>query len=251
MPVSVKELIYALDPVRWARERLEFDPDEVQRDVLGSHAHRLMLNCTRQWGKSTVTAAKALHHALHHERSTVLVASPSERQSGEFLQKACEFAEVLEIRVRGDGRNAVSLKLPNGSRIVGLPDSPKTTRGFSRVSLLILDEAAQVADVTYRSLLPSLAVSDGDLWVISTPFGQRGFFWELWTQGGAGWKRVSVTAAQCPRIRAGFLEEQQRLLGELWFRQEYCCEFLDLENSLFERSMLLALVRGDVQALGL
>jgi hypothetical protein len=39
-----------------------FEPDEPQIRVLRSVAQRGILNCTRQWGKSTVTAAKALHH---------------------------------------------------------------------------------------------------------------------------------------------------------------------------------------------
>ena len=46
------------------------------------------LNCTRQWGKSTVTAAKAIHQAQHEAGSLTLVVSPSARQSGEFVRKA-------------------------------------------------------------------------------------------------------------------------------------------------------------------
>jgi hypothetical protein len=51
----------------------------------------------------------------------VLVASPSSRQSGEFLSKASGLLVRAGIRARGDGYNELSLKLPNGSRIVGLP----------------------------------------------------------------------------------------------------------------------------------
>jgi hypothetical protein len=36
--------------------------------------------------------------------------------------------------VRGDGDNGISLLLPNGSRIVGLPGTEATVRGFSAVS---------------------------------------------------------------------------------------------------------------------
>jgi hypothetical protein len=37
-----------------------------------------------------------------------------------------------------------------------------------------------------------LAVSGGALWLMSTPFGKRGFFYEVWTGGGTGWERVRV-----------------------------------------------------------
>ena len=63
-------------------------------------------------------------------------------------------------------------------------------RGFSAVSLLLIDEAAQVEDAMYKALRPMLAVSDGDLWLMSTPYGKRGFFYECWEHGGPEWLRV-------------------------------------------------------------
>ena len=41
--------------------------------------------------------------------------------------------------------------LPNGSRIVGLPGTEATVRGFSAVSLLLIDEASRVVDEMYQS----------------------------------------------------------------------------------------------------
>jgi hypothetical protein len=61
------------------------------------------------------------------------------------------------------------LALPNGSRIVGLPGVEGTVRGFSAVSLLLIDEASRVSGATYKSLRPMLAVGNGDLWLMSTP----------------------------------------------------------------------------------
>lgn len=51
--------------------------------------------------------------------------------------------------MKGDGRNKISLLLPNESRIVGLPSREMTVRGFSAVSLLIIDEAARVPDMMF------------------------------------------------------------------------------------------------------
>jgi hypothetical protein len=59
----------------------------------------VILNCT-QWGKSTITAAKAVHHALTRAESLTLAVSPSGRQSGEFVRKAQQFARRLK---RGHG----------------------------------------------------------------------------------------------------------------------------------------------------
>jgi phage FluMu gp28-like protein len=128
--------------------------------------------------------------------------------------------------------NELSIAFPNGSRIVGLPGNEATVRGFSAVSLTLIDEAARVQDAFYRAVRPMLAVGDGDLWL------KQGFFWEEWGRGGEGWQRISVRAPDCPRISARFLEEERANALEATFRQEYLCEFLDREGAVFTREMI-------------
>ncbi len=166
-----------LGTVAWVQRELGFVPDATQARVLGSESRRVLLNCTRQWGKSTVTAAKAVHQAATRAGSLTLVVSPSARQSGEFLRKAEEFVRRMKLKPRGDGDNDISLMLPNRSRIVGLPGREATVRGFSAVTLLLVDEASRVSDEMYYSLRPMLATSNGTLWLMSTPHGKSGFFW--------------------------------------------------------------------------
>jgi len=238
-----------LDAVGWVKEKLGFPADAVQARVLLSRGRRGILNCTRQWGKSTTTAAKAVHQAMTRPESLTLVVSPSGRQSGELLRKAEGFAAKLGIRPKGDGRNEISLAFPNGSRIVGVPGNDATVRGFSAVSLLLVDEASRVSDDLYRAVRPMLAVSGGTLWLMSTPCGRRGFFWEVWSGGGAEWERVQVTARECPRIDARFLKEEERAMGDRWFRQEYLCEFTGRNGAVFAEEDLRRAVRKDVEPL--
>jgi len=223
------------DVVTFARERLGFDPDEKQELVLRG-GRRGIVNCTRQWGKSTVTAAKAVHRGFSVAGSLTLVVTPSGRQSGEFLRKAEEFVRRLGIKVRGDGDKEISIAFPNGSRIVGLPGNEATARGYS-ASLLLIDEAARVDDRMYRAMRPSLAVANGDLWLMSTPYGKRGFFWEEWEHGGDEWERISVPATECPRISAQLLAEEQEK-GDETYRREYMCEFGDMEGAVFSRESI-------------
>lgn len=224
---------HAGNAVAWAREVLGFEPDAKQREVLAATAKRGMLNCTRQWGKSTTCAIKAVHYALFHPESTVIVASPSLRQSGEFLRKAKKAVRTIGFRVRGDGENQCSLLLPNGARIVGLPESEDTIRGFSSVGLILIDEAARVSDEMYQALRPMLAVGGGSLWLMSTPNGKSGFFYREWS-GSRDWTRVQAAAGECSRIPADFLQEERETLGEDVFRQEYCCDFVSGEGTLFD-----------------
>src|SRR5882724_2711957 len=212
---------YSGDAADWAGEKLGFVADAAQARVLRTGSRRVLLNCTRQWGKSTVTAAKAVHEALTRPGSLTLVVSPSGRQSGELVRKSEGFLRRLGIRPKGDGDNQISVMLPNGSRIVGVPGSEDTVRGFSAVSLLLVDEASRVPDGLYLAVRPMLAVSAGTLWLMSTPRGKRGFFYEAWEKGGKEWERVRVPAGECGRIPAVFLAEERRTMGERFFRQEY------------------------------
>jgi hypothetical protein len=239
-----------LDAACWVQSHLGFDPDPVQAQVLNSKNKRGLLNCTRQWGKSTVTAAKAVYQAQHEAGSLTLVVSPSERQSGEFLRKAAGFMRRLGLRARGDGDNNLSLVFPNQSRIVGLPGSEATIRGFSAVSLLLVDEAARVNDDLYLAVRPMLAVSNGALWLMSTPFGKRGFFHREWERGN-GWLRLQVNGYECPRIAPSFLEEERATMGERWFRQEYLCEFTDVASGVFDAELVERAVSDEVEALGI
>jgi hypothetical protein len=179
-------------------------------------------------------------------KATVIVASPGERQSGEWMHKAEEMVERLDIRPRGDGYNKLSLLLPNGSRIIGLPGTEARVRGFSALSMLVIDEASRVPDELYRALRPMLAVSDGDLWLMSTPNGKQGFFYESWEHGGEDWLRVSVPATECPRIGKRFLEEQRSVMGMAWFQQEHMCEFVDGTAGVFDRAVVERALDDDV-----
>ena len=229
------------DPAEFARLRLGFHPDETQSRVLRSDAPRGILNCTRQWGKSTVAAAKAVHRAHTRPGSLVLVASPSERQSGELVRKASAMVRALGQEPRGDGINTVSLLLQNGSRIVGIPGQPgprsgDRVRGFA-VSLLILDEAAFMDEEIYHALRPMLAATGGDLWMFSTPNGKQGFFHHTWVYG-TGWEKIAVPATACPRISAAFLEDERDALGPVKFLQEYMCEFTERDDALFDQLLI-------------
>jgi Terminase large subunit, T4likevirus-type, N-terminal len=237
LPTVARPVPLTPDPVLWAQNKFHWQPDPIQSEILRTSANRLMLCCTRQWGKSTVTAIKALHHAWYHPGSLVIVAAPTARQSGEWIEKTSALLRQLDVRPRGDGRNENSLLLPNRSRIVGLPGVAANIRGFSRVALLIIDEAAFVPDSLYHALNPMLAVSGGALWLMSTPNGQSGFFYNEW-HDVARWQRTQVPADLCPRISPEFLAQQRISLGDQMYRQEYQCEFLSTGTQVFSQELL-------------
>ena len=100
----------------------------------------------------------------------------------------------------------------------------------------------------YRALRPMLAVGNGDLWLLSTPFRKRGFFYSNWEHGGSVWHRVRVPATECPRISREFLEEDRgQQKGD--FEREYLCEFQEDGQSVFSRELVERALDSSVKPL--
>ena len=244
------DLRWALDPVAFAIEALRLEPDPWQERVLRSSSRRLLLNCSRQAGKSTIASVLALHRALFHPDSLVLLLSPSLRQSSELFRKVLDRLACLPNAPDRREDNRLSLTIANGSRIVSLPSSEATVRGFSGVSLIIEDEAAFVPDDLYVAVRPMLAVSRGRLVLMSTPNGKRGHFFVEWSgPEGDGWERFRITAREVPRIEADFLAEERRSLGEWRYRQEYEGHFSEGDDSLFRYEDVIGAVTPEVAPL--
>jgi hypothetical protein len=224
-------LALALDPalILQARGLL---PDPWQRELLRSSDRQILLNCSRQSGKSTAVSALALHTALFTPGALVLLLSPSQRQSAEIFRKVLEADKALGKPIPSVYRTQLRLELANGSRVLCLPGREETIRSFGGVNLLVLDEAARIDDDLYRSVRPMLAVSNGRLIALSTPFGQRGWFYREWV-GDGPWKKVRITWRDCPRIRPDFIEEERRSIGDGWVRQEYEALFTTLEGLVY------------------
>jgi terminase large subunit-like protein len=235
-----RQLAHSLDPVIFAKEALGFEADEWQAELLRTTAMQVIMNNSRQSGKSTVTAIKALHKAVYTPGSLILLISPSLRQSKELFTKVTGFLKSLQPVQVLEEDNRLSCTLENGSRIVSLPGDPATCRGFSAPSIIICDECAFTSDELFMAIRPMMAVSRGQLILMSTPFGRRGVFFDTWQSGGDAWQRISVPATDCPRISAGFLKQERESMSEWRFRQEYLCEFVETSDQIFSYDTIRA-----------
>ncbi len=228
-----------------------------------------MLGC-RQPGKSTATAVKTLCKAKSSHGSLSLITCPAKDQSKELMHKIEGFM-VLDDRLPMLTHNGIFEKeWVTRSRILALPGTERSVRSYSAPQTLIIDEAAQVLDTTIYALRPMMIRADTELIVLSTPRGKRGYFWRQWSKG-KGWKKIlvripwdlvngklvpakpeadfhaemkkqGILAYYSPR-HAGeeglaFLQEELENLDELWFRQEYLCEFIDELTGIFSAELI-------------
>lgn len=105
--------------------------------------------CSRQWGKSTVTAGEAVRDCMRKPGVTWVCMSSGERQAVEWLKKARMWVEAYQFVIRNiiedrDSSEALlkstEIIFANGSRIIAIPANPATARGLS--GNVIFDEFA-------------------------------------------------------------------------------------------------------------
>lgn len=251
----VLEVAYAS---RWAR-RLNWIPDDWQGSVLDSEARQIIILCSRQTGKSTTTAVKVAHKGLFHPGALILLLAPSERQSIELMHKAKEFIE--QEGVASTSLTRTRAEFANGSRIFALPGKESTVRGYSGADLVVIDEASRVPNDLYYAIRPMLAVSNGQIVLLSTGWGKRGFFHDIWTGGNEygwqwpwkenspddNWERYSVPGPECPRITPEFLEQEKSKMPDWFYKQEYLCDFAETQDSVFRFDDIAAMFSDDVK----
>ena len=226
------------------------DPDPWQMEVLTSPSNRLLLNCCRQSGKSTVLGALGLHTALSRPDALVLCLSPSQRQAGELYRKMIQLFDATPNLPAITKLSELRLEFSTRSRIVIVPaDERRGVRGYSRPDLVLFDEASGIPDDVFSAARPLFAThSRGKFVLSSTPRGQRGTFYEEWVRG-SGWQRWTVPADQCPRISPEFLDSERATLGSNWYLQEYFCQFLQPLLAVFDYEKIDAASDPDLQPL--
>jgi Terminase large subunit, T4likevirus-type, N-terminal len=241
-----RDFARALDPVLLAKD-VGIDPDEIQARLLCSESRRVLVNCTRQWGKSTITALATLHACLYQAPARVILVSASQAQSTELFRKVHSFWEKLSGAPLAKQESLTRMELSNGSRVISLPGSERTVRGYS-ATLIVIDECARCSDELVAAVRPMLAAAaDGGRFIcLSTPAGRRGFFYEQW-EHGTGWERFEVKASGCPRIKQEFLDVELSQLGPMMYAQEYDCQFIDSDTSVFSSELIEQALTDDFE----
>jgi hypothetical protein len=228
MDAAVLDLIQgvreACDPTAFF-QRVVGTPDPFQIDMLTSTAPFVVLLASRQVGKSEVIACLIAHELGTKPGSFVLVIAPSERQSKELYRKVLRFKEAMDLRAVRSTQS--ELELENGSRLVCLPASSDTIRGFANASLILFDEAAFFPDRgdVITTVLP-MRGKHGRILMASTPNGRHNQFADFWFDSNA--EKVSARSVDIPRL-AEKVAFDREYMPKLRFRIEHLCDF-DVSN---------------------
>ena len=132
------------------------------------------------------------------------------------------------------------LRLANGSRIISLPGTARSVRGWT-AKLLIIDEAAFVEPATFTAAR-ALVATGGRLVVQSTPADEAGDFYELVTGDDPAWSRYTIRSDEVPTILPAFLEAERRAMSPDAYATEYECQFGKVGATLFTAERIAGLI---------
>jgi hypothetical protein len=230
----------ALDPAMLATSA-DITLDDWQADFVRSDAPQMIVLVPRQHGKTESAVVKALSVATSEPDSTILIASPAQRLSDEFIVRARKtYGRIKDAPVLANDA-ARRIAFANGSRVIALPGDGDgdTIRGLSNIRLAIVDECSRCSDTLITAIRPMLATNKrAQLIYLSTPAGKRGVFYDTWTSNDAEWQRIRVELGSCSRITPEFLARERKNLGETAWRVEYGLEFLDDMESAFPNEII-------------
>lgn len=216
-------------------------PHVWQEDYLAEHRDTVVLK-GRQVGASTAAGVIVVRRAVYVPMSLCAIVSPSLKQSTEVKDRAKEHLQNLGIKLKRDSSSLIELH--NGSRIMSLPGSAKSVRGWS-AHVLVLDEAAYIEPETFLAARATVAATRGRTIVQSTPEAPYGHFWDTWNDKGDRWAHFSVTSEEVGTITPEFLAAERALLPPEKFAQEYLGQFTSPGLGLVDPDRLRELTGED------
>lgn len=199
-----------------------FAPTEWQVPYLRETRNTILLK-GRQIGASTCAGTIACRVAIHRPGSLSAIISPSQNQSKEVKLRAKTNLERLGYRLVLDSASVVSLE--NGSRIISLPGSSKSARGWS-ADILVIDEAAFIDPDTFTAVRATVAATHGRVIIQSTPAGPYGIFHDLFESTEDGWARYGpISSEDVPSVDQEFLAHEKANMTTDEYKQEYLGKF--------------------------
>jgi hypothetical protein len=232
-PAVLFELAFGLDPLPW------------QVDYLRAERPAVVLK-GRQTGASTAAAGLAIHTTVYDADVNVVIISPSLKQSTEITSRARSGLRNLGVALVQDSSSV--LRLANGSRILSLPGTDRSVRGWT-ARILLLDEASFIEPATFTAAR-ALVATGGRLVVQSTPADEQGDFHEIVTSPDPDWARFTIRSDEVPTISAEFLAAERRQMSPDAYASEYECAFGRVGATLFTAERIARLILPSVATEG-
>lgn len=250
-PLTIKEFIEGMCKIDGNKITIY----SYQESFFNSKSKFRIVNKARQIGFSTAIAMEALYKAIWYPNKTILFVSTGDRTSRLLMrgiEQLLNSMDVFEI-VTEDGSGTKRLAtnklrvdttrekvFKNNSRIISLPNNPDNVRGYQATDVYIDEHAFfENPEEIWTAILPALTRGER-ITINSTPRGKLGQYWKIWDESIGGLNEFERFEFPYSKIRSELspqivenIEEIRANMSELQFLQEYECQFIDENISMF------------------
>ncbi|MGD0072522.1 MAG: terminase family protein [Candidatus Bathyarchaeia archaeon] len=243
------------DPVEFAQSLFGFTAKSYQVELLRDKSKRIVVRWSRQAGKTTCIALRAIWFACTYPNTLTLIVAPTLRQSMIMSDRIQDFLASVPKDKRDlivEKAQRTTIRFTNGSRIVALPNSPQLLRGYTAHQVLP-DEANFFKDdqlVFYSVIYPMLSTTDGTLIASSTPWNKDSVFYKM-TQAPE-FSKHTITCEDVVKsglCKQSFIDEMRSQLPAERFQREFMAEFVEDVDAWLTQSLIVNCIESNLQPL--
>jgi len=242
--------------------------DKWQKNILDANGD-ILANTGRQVGKTTVFSHKIAKYMLDNPKHQVIVVSLTEDQAQLIIVMILDYLQRNHKMLVQKGKNKPTKSrvwIKNGAHVISRPvgNTGDAVRGFTG-NVLYIDEASGMPEMMWKAAMPTLMTTGGQIWMSSTPRGkfvsngnEKNFFYKCWENLEERWQVFNITSRQVIKEREiadewtedkrdkalKFLDNQESLLTEMEFQQEYEGMFLDDMRQWFDDDLIRSCMKG-------
>jgi len=221
-------------------QAMKFMPHQLDliKQSLTDKQVKFHINKSRQIGLTEIVMRIVQYHCFHKYKGgkILIIAGTREKTTKTVMNRL----KMLFNDMRGtvqDDKHDLRILLKNGTEIEGKPSNSEAIRGETKIRAVVVDEAGHFAlvddSVVLDAIEPILHTNKSDVFLVSTPKGQRGFFYEL-AQEDNDYKKLHYDYTNA----VGWIYSQKEMDEELKrtdidVDQEYRCQFTSARSSIF------------------
>lgn len=222
-----------LQPTPLAPYQMEFF-----HTITNSPHHEFHVNKSRQIGFTELMIRIFQYYGFNKyaRKLNIIVAGTREKTTKKIFDRFSSLYDKFgHLISRREG--ALNFRLIDGTEFLGLPASAEAITGLTKVGGIFVDEAAKFNLVddqpVMNAIKPIVEINRSDLFLVSTPKGRRGFFYNIDMEENSFLKLKYNIWHGVPWIYSK--EEAERMLKDptVDAEQEYLNQYTTSRSSIF------------------
>ena len=211
---------------------------DIVKQACNNKHNKFHVNKSRQIGLTEIVLrlVQYLAFSKYAGGRIMIIAGTREKTTKKVMDRLkLLFQNIPECLVQSKG--SMDIQMTNGTQFEGFPGNSDAIRGDTKIRAIVVDEAAHFNltddSVVMNAVEPIVLTNKSDLYLVSTPRGQRGFFYNIGISENDFKKLQYDYTCAIGWIYSKEDMEQELTRTDLDVDQEYRCQYTSSRSSIF------------------